>query len=204
MKVSAARDAADAFARFVFVVREGEAREVYEGECEWLATPFDPTDGDRPYIKTSYDSRTPGGHSIHGFLERRHLPRGVKVEPRPDPDRFTRPRRFARLRVILGETVVPLLAFAVTGYLAVIVGAFLGTTFLRPDMRGLAAVAFIVALFFASMLYLVIGIIPVLISTSPWRFVRFVMVTAGLLGAFAGAGWVIWLHGDPSRILLYR
>ena len=40
--------------------------------------------------------------------------------------------------------------------------------------------------------------------TDSLRFLRFFAATAAWLGVLAGAIWVLWLHGDPSRILLLR
>jgi hypothetical protein len=204
MKYRAARDPADALERFVFVDGKGEARELYERECEYLATEFDPTDGDRPYIKERYESRTPDGHSMHGFLERRYLPRKAKVEPRPDPARFMRPRLGSSVRALFAVSVLPLLVTALVGSLAFIGGAFLASPFMRPGHRGLGIVLFVAAVFFSLPFYLILGPINVLLTADVFRFLRFFAITAGWLGALAGAAWVLWLHGDPSRILLFR
>lgn len=78
MRLQAARDAADARARFVWVDDDGSARELTADECRYLATPFEGADGGRPYIKSRYKARTPDGR-LGGYLERRMLPRGVVV-----------------------------------------------------------------------------------------------------------------------------
>jgi hypothetical protein len=206
MKISAASDPADAFERFVFVMSTREVREIYESECKYLATPYEPTDGDRPYIKPSYDARTPDGGSMHGFLERRYLPPRTKVTPRPDPDRFTRPRPFARARAIWAEKVLPLLVGAMIGYVAILAGAFLGLRFMQPDLHGLRTGVFLLAGFLGAMFYFVYCVVFVVVSTASaeWRLLRLVAATAGYLGFFCGAAWVIWLHGDPARIILVR
>ncbi|NBW11428.1 MAG: hypothetical protein EBR82_25685 [Caulobacteraceae bacterium] len=61
----------------VYVEDDGSWRELSEEEIEYLRTPFAPTDGDRPYIKTSYGQRTSTG-SLNGYLARRKLPRSIR------------------------------------------------------------------------------------------------------------------------------
>jgi hypothetical protein len=69
-----ATSAEDARARFVVVEDDGSVRELSEAECEFLARPFEPSDGGRPYVKSRYGSRTPDNR-LGGFLERNDLPR---------------------------------------------------------------------------------------------------------------------------------
>ena len=64
----------------VYVNQDGSARELSPDEREYLSQTFHPGDGDRPYIKASYESRD-GWGSISGFLPRKRIPRQVKVEP---------------------------------------------------------------------------------------------------------------------------
>ena len=80
MKFSLANSPADARKLFVYVEEDGSARELFPDEAEYLATPFHPADGARPYIKDRYDSRAPGGR-LRGYLERKWLPSDVKVRP---------------------------------------------------------------------------------------------------------------------------
>ncbi len=80
VELQAARDAADARTRFVYVEDDGSAREITADEAEYLATRFDAEDGNRPYIKHGYDSLTPD-RRLRGYLERRKLPPGVAVRP---------------------------------------------------------------------------------------------------------------------------
>jgi hypothetical protein len=80
MQFRAARSAADGHAHFVYVHDDGSARELTANEAEYLATPFDPTDGGRPYIKAHYNTRTPTG-SLRGFLERSELPGHIRLQP---------------------------------------------------------------------------------------------------------------------------
>ncbi len=82
MEFSEARDVADALARFVYVEDDGSARELTPGEAEYLATPFDPFDGNRPYVKWRYRSRT-ADRRLRGYLERQKLPAGMAVAPPP-------------------------------------------------------------------------------------------------------------------------
>ena len=72
--------AAEAHARFVWIDDEGRARELSPDECKYLATPFAPTDGGRPYVKRYYTKRTPDRRMI-GYLEREKLPKGLEVHP---------------------------------------------------------------------------------------------------------------------------
>lgn len=78
VQLRAARTADDARAAFVFVEDDGSARELTAHEAEVLATSFDATDGNRPYIKRRYDSRTPTGR-LSGFLPQSELPTGFPV-----------------------------------------------------------------------------------------------------------------------------
>ncbi len=80
VQLQAARDAADARARFVYIQDDGSARELSLDEGAYLATAFDPGDGSRPYIKSSYEARTPMG-ALRGYLHRHKLPAEVVVRP---------------------------------------------------------------------------------------------------------------------------
>lgn len=75
---AAARDAEEAHARFVYIEDDGSARDLAPDEAAYLATPFEPADGARPYIKARYDARTPDGR-LRGFLARDALPPGTAV-----------------------------------------------------------------------------------------------------------------------------
>ncbi len=67
---------------FVYVNVDGSARELHPSERKYLETPFDPFDGNRPYIKDGYPSKN-GWGEITGFLKRSELPSGIQVEPAP-------------------------------------------------------------------------------------------------------------------------
>lgn len=63
---------------YVWVDDDGGARELDADEQRYLRTPFDPTDGGRPYVKSSYGKRTPD-RRLRGYLRRDQLPRRVVV-----------------------------------------------------------------------------------------------------------------------------
>lgn len=63
---------------YVYVEDDGSARELDEKERQYLRTPFNPTDGARPYVKSRYGERTPDG-KLHGYLHRSQLPWRVRV-----------------------------------------------------------------------------------------------------------------------------
>ncbi|MGE3166374.1 MAG: hypothetical protein AB7O52_15825 [Planctomycetota bacterium] len=68
---------------YVYVEDDGTYRDLAEAEREYLQEAFHPADGDRPYVKWRYGSRTPTG-SLQGFLKRSRLPKGMRLgDPRP-------------------------------------------------------------------------------------------------------------------------
>ncbi len=67
---------------YVHVKYDGSARELHPKEREYLETPFDPFDGGRPYVKSSYEDKTPSG-SLRGYCPRSMLPSGLAVAPPP-------------------------------------------------------------------------------------------------------------------------
>jgi hypothetical protein len=70
--------------RYVYVNRDGSARELTSDEQEYLNEEFSGGDGARPYLKFRYESLTPDGR-ISGFLERRQLPARIEIQPPPTP-----------------------------------------------------------------------------------------------------------------------
>lgn len=203
MPLKAAADAADAQARFVYIDSGGAARELTPRECEYLATSFDGADGDRPYIKTGYNSLTPDGASMHGFLERKHLPRHVRI-PSPDAPaiRLRRRRMFAQ-GVRYARTLASILAACLLGYFALLVGSFTQLVLLHYVPRQLVIGTFLLAAFFGSALYVVIGVLGPIFRERP-RIFEFLAATTIWIGFLAGCVWVLWLQGDPERILLVR
>jgi hypothetical protein len=71
---------------YVFVTRDGSARELHPEERKYLETPFSPFDGARPYIKQDFDSLD-GWNSVAGFCLRSKMPNGLVVAgaPRDNP-----------------------------------------------------------------------------------------------------------------------
>lgn len=66
--------------RFVHVNQDGSVRELSPDEKKYLSQSFGGGDGDRPYIKDSYESKN-GWGSVSGFLSRHRVPSGVKINP---------------------------------------------------------------------------------------------------------------------------
>ena len=64
---------------YVYVEQNGIVRELDKGEIEYLSEKFDPNDGARPYIKTSYKDLTPDG-KIVGFIYRNRVPKNIVIE----------------------------------------------------------------------------------------------------------------------------
>jgi len=203
MQLKAATDAADARARFVYIDSGGEPRELTPRECEYLATSFDGADGGRPYIKSSYKSLTPDGISMHGFLERRHLPRQVRI-PSPDAPaiRLRRRQMFAK-GVGYATSLGSILIACVLGYLGFLVGSLTQWVLLRYAPRPLAIGAFLLVTFFGSAFYFVVGVLRPIFRERP-RVFQFLAATTIWIGFLAGSVWVLWFHGEPSRILFTR
>ena len=65
--------------QYVYVEDDGTARELEADEIEYLNTKFHGADGNRPYIKTSYEQLTPDNR-IGGYLRRGKLPAGAHVK----------------------------------------------------------------------------------------------------------------------------
>ena len=203
MRYQEARDPADAYERFVWVNDDGGTRELTPDECKYLATPFEAFDGGRPYIKEGYQSLAPDGR-MRGFLELRRLPRELHHRVRRNGVAPPVPPPGLLNRRVVGHALGTIIAAAFTGYLAFITGAFVALQFMRPGYRGLGIVLFVAAAFACTLVYILVGPINLLLTADSLRFLRFFAATAGWLGVLAGAIWVLWLHGDPSRILLLR
>ncbi|HYM23394.1 MAG TPA: hypothetical protein VEU08_09305 [Vicinamibacterales bacterium] len=84
---------------YVFVENDGSARELHADERTYLETPYLPTDGARPYVKSSYDVRD-GWGSLAGFLLRSKLPAGTDVRPAP-PENPSKPMNEEEFREFL-------------------------------------------------------------------------------------------------------
>lgn len=66
--------------KYVCVKDDGSVRELDDDEREYLSSEFGPTDGNRPYVKLTYESRTPDGR-LSGYLSRRRVPRRIEILP---------------------------------------------------------------------------------------------------------------------------
>lgn len=63
---------------FVYVEKDGTVRELDNDEIKYLETEFEPSDGARPYMKSSYDQLTPD-KKVLGFLHRSKVPKGMEI-----------------------------------------------------------------------------------------------------------------------------
>jgi hypothetical protein len=64
---------------YVRVEDNGSFRELLAEEKQYLEEKFHPADGNRPYIKISFYSKTPDG-KLGGFLKRSKLPKSLKLD----------------------------------------------------------------------------------------------------------------------------
>lgn len=67
---------------YAFVNDDETARELDAAEREYLEQPFIPSDGGRPYVKSTFEARDSWG-SLKGFLHRSKLPDNLVVAPVP-------------------------------------------------------------------------------------------------------------------------
>lgn len=70
---------------YVYVNADGSVREVHPHERDYLEAPFDPRDGARPYVKTTYDSKD-GWGAITGFCPRSAIPPHQHIAAAPAED----------------------------------------------------------------------------------------------------------------------
>ena len=63
---------------FVYVENNGTVRELDDEEIAYLQTEFEPGDGARPYIKSSYKQRTPDNKML-GFILRSDVPENIEI-----------------------------------------------------------------------------------------------------------------------------
>jgi hypothetical protein len=71
---------------YAWIDDQGRAWELSDDQLEYLRTRFHPNDGARPYVKQTYDQRTPDGR-LSGFLRTKDLPSGHEISrnTRPQP-----------------------------------------------------------------------------------------------------------------------
>lgn len=63
---------------FVYVENDGTVRELDKDEINYLKTDFKPTDGNRPYIKNSFEQLTPD-NKLSGFISREKVPSDIEI-----------------------------------------------------------------------------------------------------------------------------
>lgn len=63
---------------YVYVENDGTVRELDQEEIDYLQTEFAPTDGNRPYVKSSFEQLTPD-KKILGFLLRSKVPKNIEI-----------------------------------------------------------------------------------------------------------------------------
>ena len=82
---------------YVFVNADGTVRELHESERTYLETPFYPTDGARPYVKSSYDQKD-GWGGMEGFCPRSVIPSSFDIlaAPSEDPTEASKKRLFEK------------------------------------------------------------------------------------------------------------
>ena len=72
---------------FVYVEDSGAYRELSIEDKQYLEEKFDPTDSNRPYVKSGYHSKTPEG-KMRGFLRRTKLPKGLVLGELPKNNKW--------------------------------------------------------------------------------------------------------------------
>lgn len=65
--------------QYVFVEDDSTARELEPDEVVCLNTKFEGADGNRPYIKFTYEQRTPDNR-LRGYLAREKLPTSIRIK----------------------------------------------------------------------------------------------------------------------------
>jgi len=63
---------------YVYVDDKGNVRELRADERVYLETPFNPMDGNRPYVKSSYDEKN-GWENVNGFCPRAAIPPNIPI-----------------------------------------------------------------------------------------------------------------------------
>ena len=74
------RKGRDAVFDYVYVDESGNARELTADEEEFLSTAVFPSDDADRFIKSDYLELTEDGR-VAGYIQRRRLPRGIRVAP---------------------------------------------------------------------------------------------------------------------------
>ena len=95
--VVSAREAALSPYPYVYMEKDGSARELHPDERKSLEEEFEGGDGNRPYVKKHHDSRD-GWGSLAGFCRRDALPASLSVgaAPAENPNRPMGREEFAK------------------------------------------------------------------------------------------------------------
>lgn len=88
---------------YVHVELDGSVRELDDDEKKYLQEEFHPNDGARPYIKSSYNQKTPDG-KISGFIKRRRVPQHILIGQRSEKSLFNN-ELIKLCRLELGEFI---------------------------------------------------------------------------------------------------
>ncbi len=72
---------------YVYVEDTGTYRELSEEEQEYLQESFHPNDGNRPYVKFRYFTKTPDG-KLRGYCKRTKVPHNLKAGEVPSPRKW--------------------------------------------------------------------------------------------------------------------
>ncbi len=72
---------------YLYVNDDGTARELHRSERSYLETSFNPFDGNRPFVKDTYEQKN-GWGNLHGFCHRSKIPVSVKISPAPLDDPY--------------------------------------------------------------------------------------------------------------------
>jgi len=64
--------------KYVHTDFDGSVRELYPEEVEHLSQKYHGADGGRPYIKDSYEQKTPDG-KMSGYILRRRVPKDIPI-----------------------------------------------------------------------------------------------------------------------------
>ena len=68
---------------YVYVNADGGARELHQGERDYLETRFQPGDGNRPYIQERLFVKRNGWGDVAGFLKRSEVPKEIVIQAAP-------------------------------------------------------------------------------------------------------------------------
>ncbi len=70
---------------YVYVEKDGKVRELHAGERTYLETPFYPTDGSRPFVKSFFNQKNDVG-DMRGYCLRSKIPSDTVIHEPPMKD----------------------------------------------------------------------------------------------------------------------